>query len=276
MTSWDNEPVGWPIAVSTGANRVRELDLTLGHITASRFPANLTLPLHHHPHATVAVILAGGFDGRYRMGHRECTPRSVIVEPAGERHGNRFAGVETTVLTVSPQSDRLAPAIEAMARRTSFDRDPYVALVARRAVEELDRPDDLTPMAVEAAALELLARVTRTARPERQPAWLREARALVHDRFAEPLTLNEVAEEVGIEPHRLARAFRRTLGEPMADYVRRLRVDTAATLLRTTTLPISQVATDAGFADQSHLTRWFGRLMGMTPAQYRSIGRVAG
>ena len=269
MTACDNRRMGSQVAVTAGASRVSELDLALGHVTASRFPANLTLPRHSHPHATVAIILAGGFDGRYRTGQRECRPRSVIVEPAGEQHGNRFGPVETAILTLSPEAHRLGPALEAAATRFSFERDPFAALIARRAIDELDRPDDVTPLAVEAAALEILARVTRTARHEHRPRWLEEARAVLHDRFAETLTLGDVAAAVGVEPERLARTFRRTLGEPLAGYLRRIRVDAAAALLETTDLPISRIAADAGFADQSHLTRWFGRYLGTTPSAYR-------
>jgi AraC family transcriptional regulator len=277
MTPCDNRSMGLPVAVTEGASRVRELDVALGHITASRFPANLTLPRHSHPKATVAVILAGGFDGRYRTGQRECRPWSVVVEPAGEQHGNRFGPVETTILTVSPEAHRLGPALEAAARRFSFDRDPFAALIARRAIDELDRPDDVTPLAVEAAALEILARVTRTARHEHRPRWLDEARAFLHDRFAETLTLDEVAVAVDVEPERLARTFRRTAGEPIAEYLRRIRVDAAARLLETSNMPISQIAAESGFADQSHLTRWFGRYVGTTPARYRiSRSRLRG
>jgi AraC family transcriptional regulator len=256
------------VGVTAGASRVRELDVALGRISASRFPPNLTLPRHNHPHATVAVILAGGFDGRYGAGQRDCVPWSVIVEPAGEHHGNRFGNVESTILTISPEADRLGPALEVAARRFSFDRDPFAALIARRAIDELDQPDDVTPLAVEAAALELLARVTRTARNERRPRWLEDARAVVHDRFAETLTLDEVATAVGVEPQRLARTFRRSLGEPLAGYLRRVRVDAAAALLEGTELPISQIAADAGFVDQSHFTRIFRRMTGFTPREY--------
>ena len=267
--------MGSHVAVTAGASRVHELDVALGHVTASRFPANLTLPRHSHPGATVAIILAGGFDGRYRTGQRECVPWSVVVEPAGEPHGNRFGPVETTILTVSPEAHRLGPALEVASRRIRFDRDPYAALIARRAIDELDRPDDVTPLAVEAAVLEILARVTRTARHEHRPRWLEEARAFLHDRFADAVTLDDVATAVGIEPDRLARTFRRSMGEPLAAYLRRIRVEAAATLLATTDLPISRVAADAGFADQSHLTRWFGRYLGTTPAAYREgHGRV--
>lgn len=277
MTPCDNRSMGSQVAVTAGASRVRELDVALGHITASRFPANLTLPRHSHPQATVAVIVAGGFDGRYRTGQRECRPWTVVVEPAGEQHANRFGPLESTILTVSPEVDGLSSAVEAAAGRFSFERDPFAALIARRAIDELDRPDDVTPLAVESAALELLARVSRMARHERRPRWLGEARAFLHDRYAETLTLDDVATAIGVEPERLARTFRRALGEPMGAYLRRIRVDAAAVLLGNTDLPISQIAADAGFADQSHLTRWFGRYLGTTPAQYREAqGRSRG
>jgi AraC-like DNA-binding protein len=257
------------VAVTAGAIRARGLDVALGRVSANHFPAGLTLAAHSHPLATVAVILRGGFSGTYRAGERQCQARSVIVEPAGEEHGNRFGPDETTIVTVSLDGGHAGRAVEAAAHRFRHDRDPYAELIARRAATELDRPDDITPMAVEAAALELIARVTRTARHERRPAWLAEARALLHDRYAETLSMADVAAAVGVEPERMARGFRRAFGEPMAAYLRRIRVDAAAALLVSTDLPIARVAGDVGFADQSHLTRCFTRYLGTTPGRYR-------
>jgi transcriptional regulator GlxA family with amidase domain len=128
-------------------------------------------------------------------------------------------------------------------------------------------------LAVEAAALEIVTRVTRSARHEGRPAWLGEARAFLHDRYTEPLTLGQVAEAVGIETERVARAFRRAFGESVAGYLRRIRVDAAAALVAETDLPISRIAADVGFADQSHLTRCFGRYLGTTPGRYRADRR---
>ena len=263
--------MGPQLAVSAGASRFRRLEVTLGHVSANSFPADLTLPVHSHPQATVAVILAGGFTGSYRGGERDCQRRSVIVEPAGEEHGNRFGPDVTSILTLSLEADRLGQAVESTANRCSYDRDPFAELIARRAANELDRPDNLTPLAVEAAALELIARVTRTARPERRPAWLGEARAYLHDRYAESFSLADVAAAVDVDPERLARVFRRAFDEPLAGYLRRIRVDAAAHMLTSTELPIARVAGDVGFADQSHLTRCFSRYLGTTPGRYRSI-----
>jgi AraC family transcriptional regulator len=258
------------LAVSAGATHVRRMDVTLGLVSSMRFSPDVSLERHRHPQATVAIVLAGGFAGTYRSGERDCAARSVIVEPAGELHGNRFGRAETTILSLSLRADRLGPAVEAAAGRFRHGRDAFAELIARRAARELDRPDDVTPLAVEAAALELMARIARTARHEGRPAWLAEARDFLHDRYADSLSLVEVAEAVGVEPERLARAFRRTFGEPLAGYLRRIRVEAAAQILAATDLPISRVAGDVGFADQSHLTRWFGRYLDTTPARYRA------
>jgi AraC-like DNA-binding protein len=258
------------LAVTAGASRAAVQSLTIGRMTAMRFAAGVSLERHEHSQATVAVVLTGGFRGRYRDGERECPPRTVVVEPAGERHANQFGNRETTILALSLKPDGIADAVAGMARSFHFVRDPFIELQARRAVRELGRPDDVTPLALEAAGLEIVARVTRSTADDHRVAWVRAVAALLHDRYAESLTLNEIAVAVGVEPDRVARTFRRIFGEPISAYVRRIRVGMAANLLSTTSLPISQIAVEVGFADQSHLTRCFARYVGTTPGRYRS------
>ena len=258
------------VAVTVGASRVERLAFSLGQVSALHFAPNLTLPRHGHPQPTIAVVLAGGFRGTYGAGERDCDRRSVVIEPAGEQHVNRFGGTETSILSLSVSGGGLVSAVESAIGRFRHEHDGLTELIARRAASELARPDDVTPMAVEAAALELVSRVTRLAIPERRPAWLGEARSVLHDRYADSLSLAEVAAAVGVEAERLARGFRHAFGEPMATYIRRLRVNAAADLLASTDLPIARIATDVGFADQSHLTRWFDRYLRTTPARYRA------
>ena len=261
------------LAVTAGASRVEALAVSFGSVTSMRFPAGLELPPHAHPDTNIAVVLAGGWFTGNEAPYRDCFAPTVVVEPAGEVHANRFGPVETAVLSLSLQAERLGSAVGDVTRRFLHVRDPYIEVLARRAAYELDRPDDVTPLAVEAAALELVARLARAAGLERRPTWLEKVRAVLHDRYADSLTLNEIADAVGMEPDRLARGFRRTYGEPLGDYLRRIRVNAAARLLETTDEPISQVAGEVGFADQAHLTRWFGRYYETTPGRYRGDAR---
>lgn len=261
------------IAITAGASRVEWQPVSFGRVSSLRFPAGLELPAHSHPETNIAVILAGGWFAGSRPYERDSFAPQVVVEPAGEPHENRYGPIETAVLSLSLEAGRLGTAVGEATRSFLHVRDPWIELLARRAANELDAPDDVTPIAVEAAALELVARVARSVGLERRPNWLGKVRALLHDRYADPPSLDEIAGAIGVEPERLARNFRRAYGESLGDYLRKIRVNAAARLLTTTDEPISQVADEVGFTDQSHLNRWFTRYLETTPGRYRSAAR---
>jgi AraC family transcriptional regulator len=263
---------GMQMAVTVGASSARVLEFPLGQASAMRFSPGTALPKHQHPQITIAVIVSGGFAGTYGSREEEAVPASVVVEPAGEVHANRFGSGHTRILSLSIAPD-IAQPLDSMGRDLRLFKDPFAGAVARRACAELDHSDDLTPLAVESAALELLTRIARSTRDAGRPRWLGEAHALLHERFAEPLRISDVASAVGVEPEVLARTFRRAFGEPMATFVRRLRVEAAAEQLRAADTPISRIALEVGFADQSHLTRSFATLVGTTPARFRAHHR---
>ncbi len=98
------------------------------------------------------------------------------------------------------------------------------------------------------------------------------ARDHLRRRFQETVTLDELAEVARLSRYHLLRSFAAHVGVPPHVYQIRLRIERAMALLRSG-LPASTVAGLAGFADQSHLTRHFRRLLGVTPAKY---ARAAG
>ena len=102
------------------------------------------------------------------------------------------------------------------------------------------------------------------------PAWLLEVRDLVNDRFSENLSLNEIAESVGVHPAHLARSFRRCYRCTLGEYQRRIRVEYAGRQLSETHTPIANIALAAGFADQAHFSRTFRSHTGLTPARFRT------
>ena len=90
------------------------------------------------------------------------------------------------------------------------------------------------------------------------------------------LTADDLAAAAGCSRYAAYRAFRQAYGLAPSDYQRQLRVQTARRLLSAGVTP-AQVAADAGFADQAHLTRWFRRYYGVTPGAYRAAaGGTAG
>lgn len=225
---------------------------------------------HSHDEWRYCLAVRGTYTDSWRRGLRTRTPGDLSLHPAGETHTSAFHDDATCfhIEMAGPWRDRLLGDAGIAPEPHEFleGRVPFLAAALRR---EAMRPDAVSPLAIEGLACELIAWCARSLRWE--PAGVScavRARELLRDRFAESLSLDEVAVAVGVHPVHLARQFRRTFGCSVGEYVRRTRVDHACRALRTGA-SLGAIALAVGFADQSHLTRVFKRETGMTPGEYR-------
>jgi AraC family transcriptional regulator len=83
------------------------------------------------------------------------------------------------------------------------------------------------------------------------------------------LTLQDVATELGLSVSHFSRAFRTSVGLPPHQWLLRQRVRAAKQLMTNRGLSLAEIAVAAGFANQSHLTRVFSRLVGISPGEWR-------
>lgn len=93
-------------------------------------------------------------------------------------------------------------------------------------------------------------------------------RDYLHDFMAQDIGLDDLSRLSGIDRFRLTRQFKQAFGQSPHAYLVRLRLRRARVLLAQGIEPV-QVAAQVGFADQSHLGRWFQRAYRMTPACYQ-------
>lgn len=101
----------------------------------------------------------------------------------------------------------------------------------------------------------------------REPWAVAEVKAYLDAHFAENVSLRGLANLVGLTPPYLDRAFARAVGLSPHRYQVQRRVERAKALLAAG-MPIGAVASETGFADQSHLGRHFKRLVGVSPGRY--------
>jgi AraC family transcriptional regulator len=146
-----------------------------------------------------------------------------------------------------------------------------LAHLAIKLYREFCMRDEVSELAIEGLGFEILAEVARSSNrtTDESPVWLQRVRELLHERFAERLTVADVAASVGVHPAHLAREFRRRHQQTIGDYVRQLRIECARHELRASDKPISEIAIGAGFFDQSHFARTFKLLTGFPPAAFR-------
>jgi AraC-like DNA-binding protein len=100
-----------------------------------------------------------------------------------------------------------------------------------------------------------------------EPGAIKRAREFIDAHFTEPISLASLSQLTSLSPYHLHRVFSQQTGMPPHAYQTQVRINRAKQLLRDR-LPLSAIAADTGFADQSHLTRHFRRLVGVTPGRF--------
>jgi len=103
-------------------------------------------------------------------------------------------------------------------------------------------------------------------RLSRHPA---KAVQYIAEQYAQAITLPTIAAAVGVSASHLADQFRKDLGMPVKEYLRKARIEVVKHLLRSTDGKIEAIAVQAGFSDASHLSRLFQEYAGMRPGLYR-------
>jgi AraC family transcriptional regulator len=103
------------------------------------------------------------------------------------------------------------------------------------------------------------------------PRAVAEAVRFIQENYSRDVSLNDIAEAVHLSPFHVARLFKQALGVSPHQYLIQVRVNSARSLLEAGSgeRSLAEIASAVGFADQSHLTRHFKRLLGVTPKQLR-------
>jgi AraC family transcriptional regulator len=91
----------------------------------------------------------------------------------------------------------------------------------------------------------------------------------IEEHLNEPISLEEMAKIARISPYYFHRLFRAYVGETVADYSKRIRLQRAAERLQYSDTPITDIALDTGYETPSSFTKAFNQVMNHSPRQYR-------
>lgn len=98
---------------------------------------------------------------------------------------------------------------------------------------------------------------------------LRPVVTYIREHLAEPITVEGLADVAGLPLRQFERLIRRTFGLPTKQYMTQVRVTAAGELLKSTQLPLAEIATRCGWYDQSAFSKQFTKIVGVTPGEYR-------
>ena len=277
---------GRPIASeSASMTRVRvfePMELLRARYTRQRFAP------HAHDEFVFGMVETGAARTLFRGGEDVHGAGCVITFGPGEVHTGapasddgwsyrmlypseslvRFVAREATGRDVTPSFD------------TSFVHDPMLADRVRATHEVLE--SDVDRLQKECALLETLGEIvlrhastrdrdTASVPAPRSTAALRRVRDVLEAEYARTVTIRELADEAGLSTFHLIRVFRASYGLPPYKYLEQVRIQQARRLIRHG-FPLTHVVHATGFSDQSHLTRYFKRIVGVTPGMYARAG----
>jgi AraC family transcriptional regulator len=230
------------------------------------------LPSHVHQASLVSLMLAGEYRETAGALQLEYQPFSCVYHPPGMEHHDVIGDAGVTLLTLEFQPElfdaadfagmNLRPIIDLSGTQPAWELMDLYRRITARETNQLDIESRATSLAF--SIVQSSARIPRDLRS------LRRACEFVHAHFEENLTLARVAHAAGVHPVYLGQIFRKEFGETLGEYLNRIRVRAAAERLANSDLPLTTIALDFGFYDQSHFTRVFRQFTGATPGVFRA------
>lgn len=239
---------------------------------------------HWHDSYLVGITEQGLQQFNCRRQQHNSTPGKVFLLEPGDIHDGtapEAGGFTYRTLYLDPRwLDRElraqfeeAPDNAQLSFAATLAEDPRLAIATASAFEAMHH--DEMRIVRQTALDHLLANLTSHLRwrtlidPDpRLPLVAQRARDYLHSHLHQDIGLDDLAQVTGVDRFRLSRAFKAAFGLAPHAYLIQLRLTRARHLLARGEAPVS-VAAALGFADQSHLGRWFQRAYRMTPADYR-------
>lgn len=271
-------------------------------LAVHRIPSHLPMRQHSHTFHELVLILAG--HGRHAVGEEqyELTAGDVFVVLGDTRHGypqtDRLSLINIlydpsalgfpladvgslpgyhSLFTLQPKIRRPRKFCSRM--RLSESQLSGAADLVAQLDEELAQPRRGQGFMAIALLMRVIGYLSRCysgleVRPQRPLDQLSEVLGYMERHIAEPLTVADLTRVAHMSQTTLMRNFRQLLGRSPIDYLIRLRVSRARSLLCATDLPVTEIAFRVGFGDSNYFARQFRKIAGATPRDVRRRQRV--
>ncbi|UUF13470.1 MULTISPECIES: AraC family transcriptional regulator [Flavobacterium] len=230
---------------------------------------------HYHEHAYFTFILEGNVIEGNKKEVYNCSPGSLLfhnwqdahynIKPDGFTRGFHLEIEKHWFENLSLNSENLEGSSKIL--------DPDIKLLMYKVFRASKIDDNSTDISTQILLLEIISRLQNNFKTvlDKKPKWVTTLDEILHEQFAEPLTLEYLASILNIHPIHLSRDFSKYFHCNLGEYIRKLKVEKALSLMSSQNQSFTEIAYQCGFSDQSHFNRCFREMNEINPSEHKKI-----
>ncbi|MTI86336.1 MAG: helix-turn-helix transcriptional regulator [Balneolaceae bacterium] len=227
---------------------------------------------HAHENSMISFVMDGGNIENRKTSQIQRSCGSINFYHAFEAHQNiyqefpsRHFSIEINPFTLS------AYGLEEEQICKAVNRNPFSKFLFLKILNEVYINDCLSEDSVIMLFLELVHSNKLGIPDTTSPSWVNTLKELLNDNWNQQLSLQQLAEVTGIHPVTISGNFRKYFSCTFGEYMRKIKVEQALSMIRNSSQNLTQIAHICGFADQSHFTRTFKQQTGLLPKKYKKL-----
>ncbi|QNL47863.1 helix-turn-helix transcriptional regulator [Olivibacter sp. SDN3] len=225
---------------------------------------------HYHENQHLTFILRGGNREQRKNKELETSPGDIVFYESGELHrnfGTKHPSKNINIEIAPPFFSSYDLDTTSFAATTLNYTNAKFALL--KTYHECLTMDEDSQTAIHALLLSLMTSPDQIEKVDLR--WVKLVREILNDQWNEQIPLREIATLVQVHPVTVSKFFPKYFHCTLGQYIRKLRIDKATTLLANSQLSLTEIAYQCGFFDQSHFIRVFKQITGFLPKEYRKL-----
>ncbi len=228
-----------------------------------------TVPSHSHDHAAIRALISGDHHYVDDSGAiKNSVPKAWYYSAPNQVHSHEACQTDIFSIGIQfPSSLAPTPSLPTGSVLRGSSADFTLDLIQNH----LKQPRVTTPKVLLSTFHLLLATLEDEGQQNTTniPLWLSKLKTLLDENFLDQIHVEQLSHEIGIHPSHMARVFRSEFGQTITGYIRDRRLEWSLTQIKGSDIKLGALATQAGFADQSHFSREFKRRYGHNPSTLR-------
>lgn len=229
---------------------------------------------HYHEHAYFTFILQGNVIEGNKKEIYDCSPGSLLfhnwqdahynIKPEGFTRGFHLEIEKKWFDTLGLNNETL--------EGSSKIGNPSIKILMYK-IFRASKLDTDASISTQSLLLEILSQLKNDSQGilHKKPKWVTQIDEILREQFAENLTLEVLSKMVNVHPMHLSRDFSKYFNCTLGEYIRKLKVEKALSLMALQNQSFTEIAYQCGFSDQSHFNRCFKEVNDMKPSEHKKL-----